>query len=43
MGIIDVAWARKEDKTNRVNAAVDEEQRSLRDLAVEYSEFTEDE
>jgi tetratricopeptide (TPR) repeat protein len=43
VGIIDVAWARKEEKTKRVNAAVDDEQQSLRNLAVEYSEFAEDE
>jgi hypothetical protein len=43
VGIIDVAWARKEEKTQGVNVAVDKEQQSLRDLELEFSEFLDDE
>ena len=42
VGIIDVAWARKQDTTTKVNSAVDQEQQRVQDLTVKYQDFIEE-
>ena len=42
VGIIDVAWARKQDTTTKVNSAVDQEQQRVQDLTVKYQDFLEE-